>query len=48
MAPAWRGLGIASERLSMRPEAREAYERYLRLAPSAGDAATIGARLARL
>ncbi len=47
-APAWRGLGIASEQLHEAPEARRAFERYLELAPDAPDAATVRARLARL
>lgn len=47
-AAAWRGLGLASERLHLVPEARTAYERYLELAPTAGDAATVRDRLTRL
>jgi serine/threonine protein kinase len=45
---AWRGLGLASERMSLAPEAIEAYERYLRVAPSAADAEAIRARVAHL
>jgi serine/threonine-protein kinase len=45
---AWRGLGLASERLGLAPEARRAYERYLELAPDARDATTIRERLTRL
>ncbi|UJR86124.1 serine/threonine-protein kinase [Sandaracinus amylolyticus] len=45
---AWRGLGLASERMGLTPEAIQAYERYLRIAPSAGDADAIRERIARL
>jgi serine/threonine-protein kinase len=44
-APAWRGLGIANERMQRRPEARQAFQRYLDLAPNAPDAERIRARL---
>ncbi|MEQ8458908.1 MAG: tetratricopeptide repeat protein [Sandaracinaceae bacterium] len=47
-AGAWRGLGLASERMGLAPEAANAYQRYLRLAPSASDAAQVRERLARL
>ncbi|HJL15355.1 MAG TPA: protein kinase [Sandaracinaceae bacterium LLY-WYZ-13_1] len=47
-APAWRGLGLAYERMGRSPEAARAYRRYLRLAPSAPDAADVRRRLARL
>lgn len=47
-AAAFRGLGLASERLGLVPEARRAYERYLELAPEARDAATVRERLERL
>lgn len=47
-APAWRGLGLSSERMGLVPEAASAYRRYLRLAPSASDAARVRARLAAL
>jgi hypothetical protein len=47
-AAAWRGLGLANERLGRRPEAAYAYERYLRLAPGAHDAGEVSERLARL
>ncbi len=47
-APAWRGLGVSEERMGHAPEARRAYQRYLRLAPGAGDAAAIRARIASL
>jgi serine/threonine protein kinase len=47
-AAAWRGLGLASERLHLVPEARTAYERYLQIAPGAGDAETVRERLTRL
>lgn len=47
-APAWRGLGVASEQLHEIPEARRAFERYLEIAPDAPDAETIRGRLTRL
>jgi eukaryotic-like serine/threonine-protein kinase len=47
-ATAWRGLGLANERLGRRPEAAEAYRRYLRLAPRAGDADSVHGRIASL
>lgn len=47
-AAAWRGLGLASERLGLVPEARTAYERYLSIAPEARDAETVRARLEAL
>ena len=47
-AGAWRGLGLASERMGLAPEAANAYQRYLRLAPSASGAAQVRERLARL
>jgi Flp pilus assembly protein TadD len=47
-AAAWRGLGLANERLGRIPEAVEAYDQYLGFAPSAGDAAIVRERLATL
>ena len=47
-APSWRALGFVYEKTSDRPHARDAYERYLQLAPHADDAATIRDRLERL
>ncbi len=47
-AAAWRGLGLAEERMSHGPEAARAYRRYLRLAPNAPDAAAVRERLDRL
>ena len=47
-AGAWRSLGIVYERLGHTPEAKGAYERYLRLRPTASDADTVRARLAQL
>jgi regulator of sirC expression with transglutaminase-like and TPR domain len=44
-APAWRGLGLVYEKLGDKPAARSAFQRYLQLAPAAGDAAAIRARL---
>jgi eukaryotic-like serine/threonine-protein kinase len=47
-AAAWRGLGLASERMGLAPEARNAYERYLTIAPDARDADTVRERLEAL
>lgn len=47
-AAAWRGLGLASERMGLSPEARTAYERYLSIAPNAADADTVRGRLEAL
>ncbi len=47
-AAAWRGLGLASERMRMAPEARAAYRRYLALAPGAPDAQQVRHRIDRL
>ena len=47
-APTYRGLGMAYERRGDKRKARKAFETYLRLAPSASDAAQIRARLERL
>ena len=44
-APAWRGLGLAYEKMGDTGEARAAYQRYLQLAPSAADAGAIKKRL---
>lgn len=44
-AAAWRGLGLANERLGRGPEAARAYRRYLALAPNAPDAAEVRRRL---
>jgi tetratricopeptide (TPR) repeat protein len=47
-APAWRGLGLAHQRLGNRAEARRAFERYLQLAPEANDVPQIRERLSQL
>jgi Flp pilus assembly protein TadD len=47
-APAFRGLGLASERLGRREQALAAYRRYLELAPLAPDADEVRARAAAL
>jgi serine/threonine-protein kinase len=47
-APAWRGLGLANERMGRRPEAVSAYNRYLRLAPNARDAEQVRGRVTAL
>ncbi|MEO7731854.1 MAG: tetratricopeptide repeat protein, partial [Kofleriaceae bacterium] len=44
-APAWRGIGLVHEKLGDRASARAAFQKYLQLAPAAGDAANIRARL---
>ena len=44
-APAWRGLGLVHEKLGDRVAARTAFQKYLQLAPGAGDAASIRARI---
>lgn len=45
---AWRGLGLGHQRMGQNPEARSAFERYLRMAPNARDADMIRARLESL
>jgi serine/threonine-protein kinase len=45
---AWRGLGLVATAMGRPAEARTAFERYLRLAPTAPDAPRIRARLAAL
>jgi serine/threonine-protein kinase len=47
-APSFRGLGMAYQALGQKAKAAAALERYLRLAPSAGDAEQIRARLEKL
>jgi Flp pilus assembly protein TadD len=47
-ATAWRGLGLANERLGRGPEAVRAYQRYLRVAPHARDAEEVRGRIGRL
>jgi len=47
-APTWRAFGLVFERMGEKDQARAAYRRYLQLAPSAGDADTIRARLDRM
>lgn len=47
-APTWRGLGLVFEKMGEKSQARAAYKRYLKLAPSAGDAEIIRGRLERL
>jgi serine/threonine-protein kinase len=47
-APTWRGLGLVFEKLGEKDQARAAFKRYLQLAPSAGDADQIRARMERL
>jgi hypothetical protein len=47
-APTWRGLGLVYEKLGNRGQARQAFKRYLQLAPTAGDADQIRDRMERL
>ena len=47
-APAWRGLGLANERMGSTTSALRAYKRYLKLAPQASDAARIKKRVKKL
>jgi serine/threonine-protein kinase len=47
-APAWRQAGLLYEKLGDRSAAKSAFQRYLILAPSASDAASIRARIANL
>lgn len=47
-APTWRGIGLVYEKLGERSRAKTAFQRYLKLAPSAGDASQIRERLDRL
>ncbi len=47
-APAWRGLGLAYEKIGDTGQARFAYQRYLQLAPGASDASAIKKRLEAL
>lgn len=45
---AWRGLGMTAMKMGRRQDARAAFEKYLKLAPSAPDAARIREKLAEL
>ena len=47
-APTWRGIGMVYEKLGKRSQAKNAFKRYLTLAPSAGDAESIRERMERL
>jgi serine/threonine protein kinase len=47
-APAWRGVGLVYEKLGDKPDAHNAFQKYLQLEPSATDAASIRARLESL
>ena len=47
-APAWRGLGIAYERMNRNADALRAFRRYVRIAPGAADAPRIQARIEAL
>jgi hypothetical protein len=47
-APTWRGLGLVFEKMGQKDQAKNAYKRYLQLAPTAGDAEIIRGRLERL
>ena len=48
LAGAWRGIGLCQEKLGDRGGARQAFTRYLQLAPAANDADMIRARLEKL
>jgi serine/threonine-protein kinase len=47
-AGTWRALGLVYEKTGQKDQARAAFKRYLKIAPRAGDAAQIRARLDRL
>ncbi|HSK02774.1 MAG TPA: tetratricopeptide repeat protein, partial [Kofleriaceae bacterium] len=47
-APTWRGIGLVYEKLGKKAQARTAFQKYLQLAPNAGDAAMIRERMGRL
>ncbi len=47
-APAWRGLGIANERMNRTADALRAFRRYVRIAPNAPDAPRIQSRIEAL
>jgi len=44
-APAWRGMGVVYEKIGDTKQAKLSFQRYLQLAPNAGDAAQIRARM---
>jgi eukaryotic-like serine/threonine-protein kinase len=44
----WRGLGVVYEKMGDTKQAKVAFQRYLQLAPNAGDAAQIRARMDKL
>jgi eukaryotic-like serine/threonine-protein kinase len=44
----WRGLGVVYEKMGDSKQAKAAFQRYLQLAPNAGDAAQIRARMDKL
>ncbi len=47
-AATWRSLGVVAEAMGHDVEARDAFRRYLRLAPAAPDTGQVRAHLARL
>jgi hypothetical protein len=47
-APTWRGIGMVYEKIGKNAQARTAFQKYLQLAPTAGDAAMIRERMGRL
>jgi tetratricopeptide (TPR) repeat protein len=47
-APAYRGLGLVYQAQGKKDKAKAAFEKYLRLAPNAADAAAIRQRIAKL
>jgi hypothetical protein len=47
-APTWRGIGLVYEKIGRKAQARTAFQKYLELAPTAGDADQIRERMGRL
>jgi len=47
-APTWRGIGLVYEKMGRKAQARTAFQKYLELAPTAGDADLIRERMDRL
>ena len=47
-APTWRGIGLVYEKMGNKDQARSAFKRYLKLAPTASDADQVRERLERL
>jgi Flp pilus assembly protein TadD len=47
-APTWRGIGLVYEKIGRTAQARLAFQKYLELAPGAGDAGQIRERMGKL